>query len=771
MSDGIGSRLPRRDLLRAGIASSVSGLAGCSKSTDSNETPAGRSESDDSNETGTSADVPTNPTLDVGATYEFAPQFCVPGGPAGGEYEEVSPAIMDRHVDRLQRSGVSRVVVTVDSSERIERAIQFSKRTTGQNVTVQFRHQFLEWLEEGVSLTEQLEHLREGIQRLPSYETINGRPVVLLADLESITFQEMALWDELLSSFADVEALVDFVRVELAADDVAPFLIGQTTKVKEGWASPRLHDPAQLQALLERLDGVQNGVAKPIVAARTEDTSDSLEAGWEELFKRQLRTLRLFAEKHGLEFVPQVVPGLINSNRGCPPDEQLPRSPSRFESLLRYASRYSTSGRVTVHSFNDWTLGSQIEPGSMMDTEYGESYLDVLRDAVKQRPLFIPGDRDVYHVREDGADWNTGSRTEPLATVQEGLLRAGPGETVQVHSGTYQEEIWTVRDGKLDEPITITGPEDATLHPPESGDALWIKNSHVRLTGLTVDGLLDPGNPDDVDSYSNGSLITTRPPDDSTDYLEDIVCAPAGIGNSMRSLMVFQRTKRLEIGPLRIVGLAGAEYVVGDKESHVGEFVYLGQPPRVIEGREHPEYNWERYPWKGELDRTRHVHVHHIDNSDGHPHSQLVNTKTGTRDVLVEYCTDGGGSFNTEPWNKCAAVRFQSYDATLRWCVLRDGDEHGVQIGDPHRKWLRERSDPEISPETSGTGHSIFGNTIENFGEKALHIDTTAEEQDVLCGNDVTGPADGDLERACPRDIPGGDGRGHLGGDSPWSET
>jgi hypothetical protein len=302
------------------------------------------------------------------------------------------------------------------------------------------------------------------------------------------------------------------------------------------------------------------------------------------------------------------------------------------------------------------------------------------------------------------------------------------------------------------------------LQPYGGADAaLWIKNSHIELTGLTIDGLLDPANPDDLSSYSDGVLLRTRPPDTRDTYLEEIVCAPAGIGNSTRSLMLVQRTKHLEIGPLRVTGLAGAEYTVGNKTSHVGEIVYLGQPPRVIEGREHPVYNWDQYPWQGELDQSRHVHIHHIDNSEGHPHSQLVNTKTGTYDVLVEYCTDGGGSFNTEPYNKCATVRFQSYDATLRWCEITGADEHAIQIGDPQREWLAEH-DYAIPAEQSGTEHSIYGNKLTEFGEKGLQIDTTAEEQTVLCGNEIDGPADGNLDESCSVDHIGLEEVSALGG-------
>jgi hypothetical protein len=269
---------------------------------------------------------------------------------------------------------------------------------------------------------------------------------------------------------------------------------------------------------------------------------------------------------------------------------------------------------------------------------------------------------------------------------------------------------------------------------------------------VTFNGLQNPREPEEPDSYIQ-KLIHCIPPFDSDEYIEGIVIAPAGVGNTYRPLMLFNRTNHLEIGPTKIIGLAGAVYVLGEAEDHTGEIIYLGRPPEnalQIEPR-------RDYPWEG-LDQSRHVHIHHIDNSAGHPHAELVNTKLGTRDVLVEYCTSLGGSMNTEPY-PTADVRFQSYDATLRWSHLQGGEGYGVHVVD-HQDLLREH-DAAIPPELSGTNHSIYGNVITEFGEDAIHITTGAEEQRVLCRNVVTGSTDGDPLQHCPSDLPDGNGIGH----------
>jgi len=250
------------------------------------------------------------------------------------------------------------------------------------------------------------------------------------------------------------------------------------------------------------------------------------------------------------------------------------------------------------------------------------------------------------------------------------------------------------------------------------------------------------------------------------------------------------RTKDLEIGPLRVTGLAGASWILPDEPNrHAGEIIYLGSPPTAVFDWHGPEVE---YPWPGELDEIDNVHIHHVDNSEGHPHSELVDAKLGTRNVLVEYCTDGGGSQNTESNPECS-VSLKSYDSTVRWCDLHNGEGDGIRISSGGRRKLLEMDEPEIPPERIGKGHAIYGNRIKDFGNAALMFKTghpdpnqrqfelvTPDDQDILCSNDGEGiytpridytasePLVFDLNRVCSDEIPRGDRIGHTGGDSPW---
>lgn len=378
----------------------------------------------------------------------------------------------------------------------------------------------------------------------------------------------------------------------------------------------------------------------------------------------------------------------------------------------------------------------------------------------------------IFISEKSGTAGGAGTRNDPLAAIQNAIDKAQPGEIVHVLSGEYRldTEIATVRSGVPEAPITITGPKDAIIRAPRAGPAIRIKHSHIHLRGLSIDGLVAPDEPKKVSSYSRGTLVHCRPPADSDKYLENIVFAPDKIGNSQRPLTLFERTKHLEIGPFRVSGVAGAQYLYGDRAGHAGEIVYLGQPPIA--------YEKDSYPWD-EIDQTRHVHVHHIDNSAGHPHSEIVNAKVGTRDVLVEYCTDGGGSQNTET-RASASIRLESYDATARWCTLRNGQGYAIHVQAANKRWLADRSDPIVDPERIGTGHQLYGNDVAGFGNKELVFDfTTPSDQDAICGNTISTmyhrppveaePIEGDPSKQCSTSLPSGNGVGHTGGDSPWA--
>lgn len=374
---------------------------------------------------------------------------------------------------------------------------------------------------------------------------------------------------------------------------------------------------------------------------------------------------------------------------------------------------------------------------------------------------------DFIYVAPDGDDGNPGTENEPINTIMTALDMVEPGQTIYLKPGEYRGRVATIHSGEPENPITITGPKDAVIRPSKGVDEkhwnpIVIQHSHYRLTGVTINGLHTPDAPEQVDSYVKRLLkVTPRP--ESSEYVEDVVIAPHGIGNSQTQLINVIRAKNCEFGPFKMIGPAGVEYLYGDKVSHQGEILYIGSPLQVYaDGAD--GYFWDEY------DKTRNIHIHHIDNSEGYHHSEIVDCKDGTENITIEYCTDAGGSRNNEPYS-AQSVHMRGHNCTVRWNRLADGAGNGIEVYKPGSNELYpEFGFDERVVDRIAIENEIYGNEIRDFEKKAIAFDEgTRDAQRRVCGNDIRGDTNGEPKKQCPETLPKGDGIGHTGGDSPWS--
>jgi hypothetical protein len=387
----------------------------------------------------------------------------------------------------------------------------------------------------------------------------------------------------------------------------------------------------------------------------------------------------------------------------------------------------------------------------------------------------VPSDRTsgkLIHVKPEGGPTNSGAETNPLGSIARATDFADPGDVVYVHPGTYVETVEISDGGTAETPLTLTGPPEAVLKPPEGHKSacLSIDDSHVHLTGLTIDGLHNPVEPQNPDSYHPDKLISINSDADGPDtYLEGLVVSPHRIGNASQSLINSVQFKNSIIGGFKVTGPAGARWLFDDTDGHNGEIIYLGT---AIDNRVDRGYD--------EYDRTRNIRVHHIDNSAGHPHAEFVDCKEGTSNITVEYCTDAGGiQSDDSPFS--TAINLEGFNCTVRWNIFQNAEGSGVEIG----PW-GTLSNPGYmgKPETEidrrmGTGHAIYGNVFTGnaLGGIDFHRESTVptretnpgpDDQRLMCDNFVDAYSDGNPEKECTSEHPSTDGVGHLGGESPW---
>jgi hypothetical protein len=381
-------------------------------------------------------------------------------------------------------------------------------------------------------------------------------------------------------------------------------------------------------------------------------------------------------------------------------------------------------------------------------------------------------------VSTDGSPDGSGTSEDPINSVQEAFNMAAPGDTIRLRQGTYHEYIYVDRGGEPGNPITLSGPTEAILRPPkqpqEGRNILQIRRDHVHVEGCTFDGLADPTKKTEFEWYGAG--IDVRPDPEVADHLVDCRIKPDAIGNTRGAMIMLRRVKDVDVGEFKVIGPAGVQHLYGDEEGHFGEIVYLGGGPAVP---------LEDDPWDS-LYRSHDVHVHHIDNSGGYPHAEMVDVKGGNYDVTIEYCTDAGGSgryiLPRHDETSETAMNLIGSKTTLRWNRILDGHGQGVEVGAwgiAHPDRAAELSDRELSEKAqdSGQDNAIYGNEIRNNDGLAIQYRTDDDEfvrgmgpdaQQTVCGNEIAGETHGKPEKPCPPDIPRTDEIGHTGGDSPW---
>jgi len=96
---------------------------------------------------------------------------------------------------------------------------------------------------------------------------------------------------------------------------------------------------------------------------------------------------------------------------------------------------------------------------------------------------------DIRHVSPVGSDTGPGSETAPWRTIQHGLDRVNPGDTLVVHSGSYQGPLTLGRSGTTKKRITILGTEGARIESkPDAAAVVLSGASWITWEGFSVEG-------------------------------------------------------------------------------------------------------------------------------------------------------------------------------------------------------------------------------------------------------------------------------------------
>ncbi|CAM9864734.1 unnamed protein product [Ectocarpus sp. 4 AP-2014] len=294
-----------------------------------------------------------------------------------------------------------------------------------------------------------------------------------------------------------------------------------------------------------------------------------------------------------------------------------------------------------------------------------------------------------YNVSADGDGFD----------LYEAMDLAQAGDTVNLHNGTYDSALVSVRDGEFGSPITVAGGLGAVIKGSSSSRSVFITHSFITLKGFSVEGKIG-SNDTDQGSWVNKCVYVEGPGSNSSAVLdgfvmEDMVVQNCG-GECVRlkdSVINAQVTGNT----ISNCGVHDYMFNSGDKN---GEGVYIGTSST----------QWTN----GEDTCNGNVVSRNLISTSG---NECVDIKEGSSGNVIEdnFCSD-----QLDAESGCYDSRGDGN--TFRYNVGSECTGAGVRLGG----W-------EVDGHQYGVNNSVYGNDFYAVGVGALKV--LVGEQGDICGN------------------------------------
>lgn len=308
--------------------------------------------------------------------------------PAIGQYDDpISPGTTSKHIDQMQGHGITNVLFNFNGTQGDRRSTrEFVKSDLSSKVGLRpfYTVKDYRWNPDDDSqdwkaeiLPQDLGFLREHILSHENAFTHEGRPVLNIWNAAYIPWND-SYHTQIMEEWGSYAEFTADIRDHLRVDGKEPFIIGGVTG---GGADDEFEQSKpQIPRFLKELDGTTSWTASTV-------WEDDNQATWEEVMQyveKNYEGHRGFVDQHDMEFIPMVFPGFDDRMNTCWGQDRLtPRSQEHFAEVLQLADKYRTTDMVDIATWNDWTEGTQIEPGSFRDNDYETEYLKIIQEFQK----------------------------------------------------------------------------------------------------------------------------------------------------------------------------------------------------------------------------------------------------------------------------------------------------------------------------------------------------------------------------------------------------
>ncbi|MEP7189097.1 MAG: right-handed parallel beta-helix repeat-containing protein [Roseiflexaceae bacterium] len=189
------------------------------------------------------------------------------------------------------------------------------------------------------------------------------------------------------------------------------------------------------------------------------------------------------------------------------------------------------------------------------------------------------------YVSPSGSDASSGSRPEqPLQTIQHAIDLAQPGDTVNLATGVYVQDVISKRAGTAAAPITIKGPPDAIVKGGGGARIFQINHDNLTLEGFTIDGLW--GSADTIKGFREKLLyVVGSAPNDGVSGLKVLHMTFKNAGGECLRMRYFAQHNEIGYSRFERCGVHDFKFHAGKRN---GEAIYIGTAPEQRGNGENP---------------------------------------------------------------------------------------------------------------------------------------------------------------------------------------
>jgi hypothetical protein len=310
-----------------------------------------------------------------------------------------------------------------------------------------------------------------------------------------------------------------------------------------------------------------------------------------------------------------------------------------------------------------------------------------------------------FFVNPSGSDDNDGLTPDtPFETIQHALDVAQPSDTIHLAPATFEQNVVTVRDGRPDAPITITGTSESIINGSEGERIFQVFHDYITLQGFTIDGRRSDNNEDSREGYWNKLLyIVGQEPQSGVIGLRLLNMNFRNAGGECVRLRYFVQYSEIAYSTFKNCGIYDFRLDNGGK---VGEGIYVGTSSE----------QWEENP-TNEPDATAYNWIHH--NHFETYGNECVEMKEGTHDNIVEY------NICTQQQDDDSAGIGSRGNNLIRYNEIYENRGAGIRLGGH-----------EVDGTQYGGINYVYGNFIYDNQEGGIKVEV--EQKGIICGNTLT---------------------------------